>query len=89
MSRYPERDGSVENWRIPRVILDAGGETWAILGELVWRRFEDLAAGQVLELVTVEPSVRADIIAWCGSAGHELLQILDDGNGIRFWIRKG
>jgi TusA-related sulfurtransferase/uncharacterized OsmC-like protein len=46
--------------------------------------------GQVLELRSREPTVRADLPPWCEMVGHQLLGELpaDDG-GRRFFVRRG
>lgn len=73
----------------PRAVLDAGGEIWAALSGGVGRLLDEIAGGAVLEIISREPSTRADIPAWCISAGHEMVRLLEEGNTTRFWIRKG
>ncbi|MBA3311372.1 MAG: radical SAM protein [Nocardioidaceae bacterium] len=51
-----------------------------------------IGAGEVLLLHTREPSVLADLPAWARLAGHELLDVRDDGGGRGPWrlsIRRG
>ncbi|MDQ3275810.1 MAG: radical SAM protein [Actinomycetota bacterium] len=51
-----------------------------------------IGEGEVLLLHTREPSVLADLPAWARLAGHELLDVLDDGGGSGPWrlsIRRG
>jgi TusA-related sulfurtransferase len=73
---------------LPRIMLEAGGELMSTLGNLAHRRMEELAPGQILELISSEPSTRTRVADWCGAAGHELLRLEIDGDVTRFWIRK-
>jgi TusA-related sulfurtransferase len=72
----------------PRALLDAGGATDALLDSALRRRLHDLAAGQILEVVSREPIAWRAIPAWCRLTGHELVQHIDQGEEARFWIRK-
>jgi TusA-related sulfurtransferase len=72
----------------PQAMLDAGGATDALLGSALRRRLQDLAAGQILEVVSREPIAWLAIPAWCRLTGHELVQQADQGEESRFWIRK-
>lgn len=71
-----------------RTILDAGGATWAMLTGPIYRRFEDMATGEILEIITPEPSMVADAAEWCRLTGHELVQTLAGGDSMRFFIRR-
>lgn len=73
---------------VPRVILEAGSETLTDLGDLLQRRFGEMAADQVLEVISSEPSTRDALPVWCEKAGHHLLYVFPDGASTRFWIRK-
>jgi TusA-related sulfurtransferase len=76
------------NEPLPRIMLEAGGELMSMLGDLLHRRMEELAAGQILELISSELSTRTGIPDWCRVAGHELVRLDIDGDVTRFWIRK-
>jgi TusA-related sulfurtransferase len=71
-----------------RALVDAGGATDAVLSNAIRRRLRDLAAGQVLEVVSREPTARLSVPAWCRLTGHELVQHVDQDEESRFWIRK-
>lgn len=47
-------------------------------------RVRDLSPGQTLEVRATEPSVAADLPAWCRLAGHELIEQRQD----RYLIRR-
>ncbi len=74
---------------IPRIVLDAGGESWAALIDLIKRRIAELPLGAVLEIVSLAVSTRVDVPLWCMDEGHEVVQVLEDGDSTRFWIMKG
>jgi len=48
-----------------------------------------MAAGQVLELLADDQGVKADLPAFCKSAGHAFLGYLQEGRTVRAFIRKG
>lgn len=74
---------------MPQAVIDGGSEDWAVLGELVQRRVDELAEGDVLEITTQDRRNRADIPAWCYLHGHELVSMRAQGETAWFWIRKG
>lgn len=73
-------------------MLDAGGEPWEIVGSLVTRRLADLRSGDVLEIVSMNPDHRLDILSWCRGSdseySHDLFQMVVDGDRTWFWIKK-
>lgn len=73
----------------PQSILDAGDQHWASLSEIAQRCCADLETGQVLAIISSEPSIHGGVAAWCVAAGHELLRVQDEGRGVCFWIRMG
>jgi len=72
----------------PRAILDAGGEAWTTLSAVIGRLVDEIATDAVLEIVSLEPSLRADLTEWCGASGHEVLGIRENGGATQIWIRK-
>jgi TusA-related sulfurtransferase len=79
-----------EQDRLPAAhsLIEAGGEVSGVLMAAIARHIEELAPGQVLEVASLVPTARIDAVAWCHVTGHELLALLSDGDGVRFWIRK-
>jgi TusA-related sulfurtransferase len=73
---------------VPRAILDAGGETGALLSHAIDRRMSEMAPGQVLQIISLDPRSRADVASWCRSSGNLLVHLQQDGNETWFWIRK-
>lgn len=87
------KEGKVESngqgaIRAPRAVLDAGGEASVPLSLAIRRRVRELASGQILEVISLEPEARADIVAWCRATGNVLLHMTQEGHETRFWIEK-
>jgi tRNA 2-thiouridine synthesizing protein A len=73
---------------VPQALLEGGGASFPVLVAAVQRRLTDLETGEVLEIVSLEPSTRTDVRVWCDASGHQLLRMLEDGEATQFWIRK-
>ncbi len=70
------------------VILEGGSESSAALINVMTRLIDELAAGQVLEVISQVAGVSLDLGEWCHRAGHDVLRELVDGDQIRLWIRR-
>ena len=53
------------------------------------KRIRGLSAGAVLRLVTSDPAAIVDVPHFCAEGGHDLLAQEEDGDILRFYIRKG
>ncbi|MDM5296813.1 sulfurtransferase TusA family protein [Bacillus pumilus] len=53
------------------------------------KKMNDLAEGQVLEIHATDKGAPADLAAWAKSSGHELFAQTNEGNVLKFWMRKG
>ncbi|MGG0679311.1 sulfurtransferase TusA family protein [Bacillus altitudinis] len=53
------------------------------------KKMNDLAEGQVLEIHATDKGAKADLAAWAKSSGHELIMQTDEGQVLKFWVRKG
>jgi len=49
---------------------------------------DELAPGEVLEILSLEPSAPVEIVMWCRVMGHKLIRLQEDGEKTHFWIRK-
>ncbi len=47
-----------------------------------------ISEGDVLEITVTDKNAPADFEAFCGETGHELLNLMEDGDGHRISIRK-
>ncbi len=68
--------------------LEGGDANCATLTPLIKSRLSDLASGEVLEVVTSEPTAERDIVSWCNLTGHTLVGVRPDGSMKRFFVRK-
>jgi TusA-related sulfurtransferase len=69
-------------------MLDAGEAEPDLLLAAIARRIDELPVGQVLEVVSTATGTHLDAAAWCHQTGHELVALLTNRPGTRFWIRK-
>jgi tRNA 2-thiouridine synthesizing protein A len=68
--------------------LDGGAAGCATLTPLVKAKLRDLSSGQVLEIVSSEPTAAQDLAAWSALTGHPLIATRIDGERKRFYVRK-
>jgi len=47
-----------------------------------------MAAGQILEMLSDDPSSEADMKSWAKRTGNELVAVTKDGSTYRFLVRK-
>jgi tRNA 2-thiouridine synthesizing protein A len=80
----PHADGLLEMVGNPEL----AGSTCAVLTPAVKARLRELEPGQVLEVRVADPSAVDDMAAWTRLAGHELVQTAQEGEMIRFFVRK-
>ncbi len=80
----PYADGVLEMVRKPEL----AGSTCAVLTPAVRARLRELEPGQVLEVRVDDPTAVDDMAAWTRLAGHELVQTVQEGEMIRFFVRK-
>ena len=80
----PHADGVLEMVGKP----EEAGSTCAVLTPAVRARLRELAPGQVLEVRVDDPTAVDDMAAWTRLAGHELVQTVQEGEMIRFFVRK-
>jgi Predicted redox protein, regulator of disulfide bond formation len=48
----------------------------------------EMSSGQILELITTDPGAKADIPAYCKRTGDELLETVEEGGKIIFYLKK-
>ncbi|MBZ5201769.1 sulfurtransferase TusA family protein [Planomicrobium chinense] len=70
-------------------VLDAKGLACPMPIVKTRKEMKDMESGQVLEILATDKGARADLTAWAKSGGHELLEIQEEGNVLKFWIKKG
>jgi TusA-related sulfurtransferase len=68
--------------------LDGGDAACATLTPMIATRLRSLEHGQVLEVVTSEPTAAADLASWTKLTGNELLDTRVAGDEQRYYIRR-
>lgn len=73
-------------WRTWRVTVDGGGETWPMLADMVGHRIDELRPGDVLHVISREPTTWCDIaeyfhVAARGTGGALQGTITSTGQG--------
>ena len=52
------------------------------------RKMKELKTGEVLEVVSTDAGIKADMPAWCKMTGQEFLGFEEAGDIIRVFVRK-
>lgn len=52
-------------------------------------RIKEMREGQVLEVISDDGGIQADLPAWCAGYGHEYLGLVRDSDRWRLYVRKG
>jgi TusA-related sulfurtransferase len=59
------------------------------LTPLIATRMRELASGQVLEIVSDDPTARSGLAAWSRLTGHPIVAIVDDEPGrTRYYLQR-
>ncbi|MEM1503626.1 sulfurtransferase TusA family protein [Domibacillus sp. 8LH] len=69
-------------------VLDAKGFACPMPVVKTKKAMNELESGQVLEIHATDKGAKADLAAWAKSGGHELLDLAEEGNVLKFWIKK-
>jgi TusA-related sulfurtransferase len=67
--------------------LDALGQGCATLTPLIAGALREMAAGEVLSVLTDDPTAPQDIAAWSRLTGHALVARVPESGGTRFFLR--
>jgi tRNA 2-thiouridine synthesizing protein A len=70
-------------------VLDAKGLACPMPIVKTKKAINEIETGQVLEIHTTDKGAKSDLTAWAASGGHELLQDEEEGDVLKFWIKKG
>lgn len=52
------------------------------------KAIEQLAVGQVLQMIATDPGSKSDMVAWSKSTGHELVETREEPGVFTFFVRK-
>ena len=71
------------------VRMDVVGQACATLTPIIAARMRELESGQVLEVVSDDPTARSGLAAWSRLTSNPLVGIVDDGSGrTRYYLRR-
>ncbi len=62
--------------------------TCALLTPMIKSKLGEMRSGQVLEVRVDDRTARGDIEAWCRLSGNALLKMVDEGQVLRFFVKK-
>lgn len=69
--------------------MDAVGQDCATLTPIVASRMRELITGQVLEVISDDPTARSGLASWSRLTGNPLVAIIEDGPGrTRYYLRR-
>lgn len=73
----------------PDVRMDLVGEDCATLTPLIAARVRQLSSGEVIEVVSDDPTARTGLASWSRLTGNPLVAVIEEGPGrTRYFIRR-
>ena len=73
---------------VPQAFVDAGDRPWPQLEPVIRRALASLVSGDVLELVSGDPSTIMVVADWCTVEGYVLLNCVPGDESVTYWIEK-
>lgn len=71
------------------VRMDVVGQACSTLTPIIAARMRELESGQVLEVVSDDPTARSGLAAWARLTGNPIVAIVEDGPGrSRYYLRR-
>ena len=52
------------------------------------KKVNEMKTGQILEILSTDQGIKEDMPAWCHVTGNEFLEVEEDGNELKVYIRK-
>jgi tRNA 2-thiouridine synthesizing protein A len=68
--------------------VDARGQVCPMPIVTLAKAFKDLAPGQILALMATDPGAKKDVAAWAEKTGNLLLEMVEDGGVMTFYLKK-
>ena len=73
----------------PDVQMDLVGQACATLTPIIASRMRLLESGQVLEVVSDDPTARSGLASWSRLTGNPMVAVVEDGPGrTRYYLRR-
>ena len=71
------------------VRMDLVGQDCATLTPIIAARMRELPSGQVLEVISDDPTARSGLASWARLTGNPIVAIVDEGPGrTRYYLRR-
>lgn len=70
------------------LVVDAKGLACPMPIVRTKKAMDTLQSGQVLEIHVTDKGAKNDLSAWAKSAGHEMIDMTEEGDVLKFWVRK-
>lgn len=70
------------------LVVDAKGLACPMPIVRTKKAMDTLQSGQVLEIHVTDRGAKNDLSAWAKSAGHEMIDMTEEGDVLKFWVRK-
>ena len=71
------------------VRMDLVGQACATLTPIIASRMRELPSGQVLEVISDDPTARSGLASWSRLTGNPMVAIVEDGSGrTRYYLRR-
>ena len=79
LSRVPAAD----------VRMDLVGQACATLTPIIASRMRQLESGQIMEVVSDDPTARSGLASWSRLTGNPMVAVIEDGPGrTRYYLRR-
>jgi len=73
----------------PDIRMDLVGQDCATLTPIIAARIRQLPSGQVLEVISDDPTARSGLAAWSRLTGNPMVAIVEDAPGrTRYYLRR-
>ena len=74
---------------IADVRMDLVGQSCSTLTPIIAARMRALPSGQVLEIISDDPTARSGLASWSRLTGNPIVAIIEDGPGrTRYYMRR-
>ncbi|PPA70937.1 sulfurtransferase TusA family protein [Jeotgalibacillus proteolyticus] len=70
-------------------VLDAKGLACPMPIVKTKKAMAELETGEIIEIHATDKGAKNDLAAWTASGGHELIDSSEEGDVLKFWIKKG
>lgn len=74
---------------VPDVRMDLVGQDCATLTPIIAARMRQLPSGQILEVISDDPTARSGLASWSRLTGNPIVATAEDGPGrTRYYLRR-